>query len=189
MARQDESWPTKEDDKISSDTNPYEPPHARSSAIQLNRSNPRLAPTSGPALVVGGGYLLGAVAAIPLVITEQMIGYFGMVPGAIVGGLAYRVSSAAFQIDPSMRVRRRLYACLAATTIVTGVFSFMAITRFVPALGGQALGVSAGGFVIGLYLSILIGPFAVGMVLSGDRRAGTAAQSHPDPPSDDDSGG
>ena len=135
--------------------NPYEPPKTFTKACSGNRlAGPDRG--IGPAIYVAFFALLGGVAGVPLLASDHAIGFLTVVPGALFGGLVYRIRSRKWPIEPNARARRLAYA-LAVTVVLPGLIGSVAGLR------GQGLGMTVLGLVIGAAL-------AAGILISGDRR-------------------
>ncbi len=115
------------------------------------------APKRGPAIVIATAALLGAVGGLPLLMNEHVIGLFGVVLGALCGGLVYRIASATLPIDPTARSRRYKFAMFSLATLP-------AVAVIGTGMQGQGLQMTIGAFVIGSAI-------AIGILVSGDRRA------------------
>lgn len=133
----------------------YEPPKNLTEADSGNRLAGRVCGI-GPAIYIAVFALLGAVAALPLLAGHGAVGFWTVVPGALFGGLVYRIRSRTWPIDPNARARRFGYA-LAVIVVLPGLIGAVAGLR------AQGLGMTLLGLVIGAAL-------AVGILISGDRR-------------------
>lgn len=135
--------------------NPYESPKSATKASTVNRKA-GFGRRSGPAMYIAFFALIGGAAGIPLLASERAIGLVTVVPGALFGGLVYRIRSRNWPIDPTARARRFGYA-LAVTVVPPGLIGA------VVGLRAQGLGMTLVGLVIGAAL-------AAGILISGDRR-------------------
>ncbi len=118
-------------------------------------------PRRGPALFLATGGLLGALAAIPLVVAIPIsadpnpLGYVFVLLGVPIGGLAYRVRSRNYPPDADARSRLLRYLALplllaASIAILTG-------------MRAQGFMMTIVGFAIALSLIF-------GIILAGSRR-------------------
>lgn len=135
--------------------NPYEPPKTVTEVCSGNRPAGH-AGRIGPAIYIAFFALLGAVAGVPLLASHGAVGFLTVVPGALFGGLVYRIRSRTWPIDPNARARRLSYA-LAVTVVLPGLIGAVAGLR------AQGLGMTLLGLVIGAGLG-------AGILISGDRR-------------------
>ena len=135
--------------------NPYESPKTLTEACNGNRQAGH-ARRIGPAIYIAFFALLGVVAGVPLLASQGAVGFLTVVPGALFGGLVYRIRSRTWPIDPNARARRFGYA-LAVTVVLPGLIGAVAGLR------AQGLGMTLLGLVIGAAL-------AAGILISGDRR-------------------
>ena len=92
----------------------------------------------------------------PRIFGSFPVGMFGVVPGAVLGGLIYRVSSSSLPIDPNARARRYKYAAFALVALP-------ALTAILIGIHGQELLVGG--------VSLIGAAFATGILISGNRRA------------------
>jgi len=105
--------------------------------------------------------LVGGLSGVPLLIDENAIGFLGVLPGAILGGLYFRVRSSAWPVDPTARKRRYAYAVL-------GALLFPAVVAIVTGMRGQGITMA----ILALFMGLSI---AAGILASGDRRSGDVA--------------
>ena len=115
------------------------------------------APKRGPAIVIASAAFLGGIAGLPFLVNENPIGLLGVLLGAVVGGVAFRVASRSLAIDPTARMRRYKFAFVSVVTLPT-------ISAIGTGLQGQGLQMTIGALLIGT-------AFALGILVSGDRRA------------------
>ncbi len=115
----------------------------------------------GPALTIALGAFLGGLAASPLLLQENPLGFLGVLPGSIVAGFYYRLRSSHWQIDPKVRIRRYGYAILACGPVPL-------ITAVVTGMRSQGFAISILAFTIGASV-------AVAILISGDRRFESSA--------------
>ena len=115
------------------------------------------APKRGPAIVIAVSALIGAVAGLPLLINDQLIGFFTVFPGAVVGGIVFRIASSSLPIDPAAKLRRYKYAAISFITLPL-------LSLLGTEMQGQGFHMTIGGAMIGLAI-------ALGILVSGDRRA------------------
>ena len=95
---------------------------------------------------------------MPLLMHENAFGFLGVLSGAILGGLYFRVRSSNWPIDPTARQRRFGNATLS--------------TLLLPALTVIFTGMRGQGFLMAI-IALLIGlSIAIGILLSGDRCEG-----------------
>lgn len=136
--------------------NPYSPPQIHEAASAPIASSHLPAPQRGPALLIASGALLGLLGGLLLVMFRLPFGFLGFMPGAVMGGLYYRLASAPLPIDPDARRRRYTYAVVAlcALPVLAGALF---------GLRAQGLTMTTGAFLIGI-------AFAMGILISGDRR-------------------
>lgn len=142
---------------IDADANPYDPPRTTSSADVRPMATRVFAPNRGPAIVIAVSALLGALAGLPLLMHDQLIGFFGIFPGALFGGIAYRIASASLAIDPTARTRRYKYAVISFATL--------------PAMSALGTGMRGQGFHMTIGAALIGFAIALGILVSGDRRA------------------
>ncbi|WP_345687704.1 hypothetical protein [Novipirellula caenicola] len=107
--------------------------------------------------MIAASALLGALAGLPLLMLDQLIGFFGVFPGALLGGFAYRFASSSLPIDPTAHVRRYKYAAISFATLPI-------ISAFGTGMRGQGFHMTIGAALIGFAI-------ALGILISGDRRA------------------
>ena len=115
------------------------------------------APKRGPAIVIVACSLFGAVAGLPLLINDQLIGLFTVFPGAVLGGILFRIASSSLPVDPTAKSRRYKYAAI--TFITLPLLSLLGT-----GMQGQGFHMTIGGALIGFAI-------ALGILVSGDRRA------------------
>lgn len=141
--------------------NPYESPRTLPEARD---GNPTARPVRGlgPAIDIASCAFLGGLVGVLLLMHDQSIGLLSVVPGAILGGLCYRLRSRHWPVDPRARARRFGYA-LAVVVIIPGSIAAGSGIR------GQGLMMIALGLIVGLAL-------AAGILISGDRRPITPTQ-------------
>jgi hypothetical protein len=113
----------------------------------------------GPAMLIAIGAFLGGIAGAPLLMNENILGFFGVLPGSLLAGIAYRLRSANWPVDPTACYRRYRYATLAVVPVPL-------LTAMVTGMRAQGLGITILAFVIGMSV-------ALGILVSGDRRSGT----------------
>ena len=137
--------------------NPYESPHAASedpsSVTPLNRDH-----RHGPAIPIVVCTLIGGLCGLPLLVRENAIGFLTVLPGAIAGGIYYRLLSSKWPIDPTAKHRRYTYAVISTLTL--------------PLLTAFATGMRGQGFTMTIVALLLGASIGIGILLSGDRRAG-----------------
>ncbi len=141
-------------------SNPYSPPYVHDEASAAIVSSQLAAPQRGPALLIASGALLGLLAGLLLVMLRLPFGFLGFMPGAVIGGLYYRLASAPLPIDPGARRRRYTYAVVALCTL--------------PVLAGALFGLRAQGMTMTIGALLIGAAFAMGILISGDRRPNRA---------------
>lgn len=138
------------------DDNPYSPPQTQSQLVgptKLAKRDHRC----GPAVPIVVGTMVGGLSGVPLLIHENALGFLGLLPGAILGGLYYRARSSNWPVDPTAQKRRYGYAIL--TTLL-----FPAVAAALTGMRGQGLAMT----VLALLMGVSI---AAGILISGDRRS------------------
>ncbi|NND96291.1 MAG: hypothetical protein HKN47_03050 [Pirellulaceae bacterium] len=148
-----------------SEPNPYDPPPSQGDAPPVPLAARILAPTRGPMVVVAVGIVLGAIAGFPLLVNEQSIGYFTMIPGSIVGGLMYRRFSASFPKDPATGYRRLFYGVYAIV-----VFAILLSVLGMPGLTTRAAKVLGRWMGATMLFAVISSTIAAGLAVSGNRR-------------------
>lgn len=139
--------------------NPYESPRTLPEAAPAPHPGDRVAERGrrmGPAIYIVFLALIGAVAGIPLLANDNPVGFLTVFPGAVIGGLVYRLRARTWPIDPTAKVRRFSYA---ATVVFVLPFSVASLVG----LGGQGATMA----LLALYVGVAL---AAGILISGDRR-------------------
>lgn len=142
------------------DVSPFPPPQTQSQILgrtKLAKRDHR----PGPAVPIAVGTLVGGLFGVPLLTHENEFGFLGVLPGAILGELYFRVRSSNRPLDPTARKRRYGYAIL--TTLL-----FPAVAAVMTGMRGQGLEMTVLALLIGLSI-------AAGILISGDRRSGGVA--------------
>jgi hypothetical protein len=108
------------------DDNPYSPPKEQPREVNAN-SLAKRDDQLGPAIPIVAGMMMGGLAGVPLLINESALGFIGILPGAILGGVYFRVRSSQWPVDPTAHKRRYGYAILvtllfpAVAAVLTGM--------------------------------------------------------------------
>ena len=142
------------------DDNPYSPPQTQSQLVEPTKLAIR-DHRRGPAVPIVIGTMVGGLSGIPLLVHENALGFVGLLPGALLGGLYFRVRSSNWPVDPTAQKRRYGYAIL--TTL-----SFPAVAAILTGMRGQGFAMT----VLALWIGMSI---AAGILISGDRRSGSVA--------------
>jgi hypothetical protein len=144
--------------------NPYQSPPESREESYANRPADRDRRV-GPAVYIVLFAVIGAVPGIPLLANDNAFGLLGVILGAVLGGVVYRLRSRNWPIDPTARARRHNYALAAAI--------------FLPILIDLASDMNMQGLAWAL-LSVLVGAaVAVGILVSGDRRFASGGTHKP----------
>ena len=142
------------------DDNPYSPPQTESQLVEPTKLAIR-DHRRGPAVPIVIGTMVGGLSGVPLLVDENALGFLGVLPGAILGGLYFRVRSSNWPVDATAQKRRYGYAIL--TTLL-----FPAVAAILTGMRGQGLAMT----VLALLMGVSI---AAGILISGDRRSGSVA--------------
>lgn len=135
--------------------NPYESPKNLTKSSRGKRRG-GVGRRRGPAMVIAFSALIGGVVGMPLLANEGTLGFLTVVPGALLGGLFYRLRSRNWPIDPTARARR--LGCAVIATVGP------------PGLIGASTGLRAQGLGMTLIGLVIGAAFAAGILISGDRR-------------------
>lgn len=139
---------------------PCKSPHAEAecpSSATLGKRHHR----HGPAIPIALCTVIGGLCGIPLLYAENPIGILTVLPGAIAGAIYYRCRSSKWPIDPAAKRRRYTYAAI--STLALPLLAVCAM-----GMRGQGLPITIGALLLGASIGISI-------LLSGDRRPGSAA--------------
>ena len=134
--------------------NPYDPPRIPAderSPVESTNVGGR-----GPAISIALGALIGCLCGSALLVFSIQGGFLGFVPGAIAGGLYYRLRSRRWPVDESARTRRYFGALLA--------------TLLLPTYASLAFGTRGQGLQMTILMLVLGVSIAVGILISGDHR-------------------
>lgn len=137
------------------DVNPYTPPQTPTHVADPSKPA-RHRHRYGPAVPIAFGIMIGGLSGIPLLIQENALGFLGILPGAILGGLYFRVRSSKRPVDATAKLRRYGYATL--TTLL-----FPVVAAFVTGMRGLGFTMT----VLALLMGVSV---AAGILISGDRR-------------------
>jgi hypothetical protein len=111
----------------------------------------------GPPMYVVLGAVLGAFTGILLLVPRVPFGYLLFVPGALAGGVIFRIRSRHWPVDPGAKLRHRAYALLTTVGIPATIALFAG-------LQGQGKAMALLGLLIGAALG-------AGILISGNRRS------------------